>query len=90
MNLPFQVTFNSVAMVLIGLVLIVLGVLIMLSPASRFHSVGFIFTGIGNILFGITNGFTDMTPVGQKLFRLALAAYIFGIPVIAHFLYKQM
>jgi hypothetical protein len=90
MRLPFQPTFNSIVMILIGLALILIGVGVALSPVSRYHAVGFLFAGIGNILFGMTNGFTDMTPVGQKLFRLALAAYIMGVPVIAHFLYKQM
>jgi hypothetical protein len=90
MNLPFQPTFNSIVMILIGLALIGLGVLVVLMPAYRMHSIGFIFTGIGNILFGLTNGFTNMSPLGLKLYRLALAAYLFGIPVIVHFLYKQM
>jgi hypothetical protein len=90
MNLPFQPTFNSIVMIFIGLVLIGLGVLIALIPAHRFHSVGFLFCGIGNILFGLTNGFTDMSPAGLKLYRFALAAYIIGIPVIVHYLYKQM
>jgi hypothetical protein len=90
MNLPFQPTFNSILMILIGLALIFLGVFFALSPAFRFHSVGFIFAGIGNVLFGFTNGFSDMSPLGLKLYRLALAAYILGIPVIIHFLYRQM
>jgi len=90
MSFAFQPTFNSIVMVLIGLALICIGVLVVLMPASRIHSVGFIFAGIGNILFGLTNGFTDMSPVGLKLYRFALAAYVIGVPVIIHFLYKQM
>jgi len=90
MNFPFQPTFNSIVMILIGLVLIVLGVLVVLMPAHRMHSVGFIFTGIGTVLFGLTNGFTDMSGMGLKLYRFALAAYAVGVPVIIHFLYKQM
>lgn len=90
MNLAFQPTFNSIIMILIGVAMIAGGVFVALLPGSRMHSVGFIFTGIGNILFGLTNGFTDLSPVGLKLYRLALAAYIFGVPVIIHFLYKQM
>ncbi|HEY8562647.1 MAG TPA: hypothetical protein VIL74_19875 [Pyrinomonadaceae bacterium] len=77
-------------MILIGLALIALGVYFVLTPFSRMHSVGFVFTGIGNILFGFTNGFTDMSPLGLKLYRLALAAFIVGIPIVIHYLYKQM
>lgn len=61
-----------------------------LNSWSRFFAVGFFFTGIGNILFGLTNGFTDMTPVGHKLYRLALLAYVIGVPIIGYFLYHEM
>ena len=90
MNLAFQPTFNSIVMILIGLALMALGVYFLLLPHTRMHSVGFLATGVGNILFGITNGFTDLSPIGLKLYRFALAAYIVGIPIIIHFLYKQM
>jgi hypothetical protein len=90
MNLPFQPTFNSIVMILIGLLMIALGGFFLFNAATRFHSVGFVFTGIGNILFGMTNGFTNMSSTGLKLYRLAMTAYIFGIPIIGHFLYKQM
>lgn len=57
---------------------------------ARFHAGGFLLTGIGNILFGATNGFTNMTPIGQKLYRLALVAYCGGIPLVAYFLYDEL
>lgn len=90
MSFAFQPTFNSIVMIFIGLALIAFGVFVALTPGNRGHSIGFAFTGIGNILFGLTNGFTDLSPVGLKLYRLALAAYIFGIPIVIHYLYKQM
>ena len=77
-------------MIFVGLALIAFGVFLVFSPSSRFHSVGFMLTGVGNILFGATNGFTDMTPLGQKLYRLALLAYAGGIPLIGYFLYREM
>lgn len=77
-------------MMFIGLALIVFAVYLVMNPWARFFASGFFFTGIGNILFGLTNGFTDMTPLGQKLYRLALLAYIIGIPIIGYFLYRQM
>ena len=86
----FQPTFNSILMIFVGLALIAFGVWLALSPAGRFHAIGFLLTGIGNILFGATNGFTDMTPIGQKLYRLALLAYAGGIPLIGYFLYREM
>jgi hypothetical protein len=90
MNLPFQPTFNSILMVIIGLALIAFGVSLGLKAWGRMYAVGFLFTGVGNILFGITNGFTDMTPTGRLLFRIALIAYIIGVPLIAYFLYGEL
>jgi len=90
MNLPFQPTFNSILMILVGLALAVFGVFLAMNSWSRFFAVGFFFTAFGNILFGMTNGFTDMTPIGRKLFRFALVAYIVGIPIIVYFLYREM
>jgi hypothetical protein len=90
MNLPFQITLNSILMVMIGLVLMVFGGWLITHPGFRVDGAGFFFTGIGNILFGITNGFTDMTSTGRLLYRLALVAYIAGLPLVAYFLLKQI
>lgn len=90
MNWGFQPTFNSILMIFIGLALIAFGVFLALSPSRRFHAVGFMLTGVGNILFGATNGFTDMTPMGQKLYRLALLAYAGGLPLVGYFLYREI
>jgi len=90
MNLPFQITFNSVLMILIGLSLLAFGVWLTTNPRTRIYCAGFFFTGVGNILFGMTNGFTDMTPLGRKLYRIALITYIIGIPIIIYFLYREM
>ncbi len=90
MNLPFQPTLNSILMILIGLALMGFGVWLGLRAWGRLFAVGFLCTGIGNILFGMTNGFIDMTPIGRLLFRIALVAYIIGVPLIAYFLYGQI
>lgn len=87
MNLPFQPTFNSILMILIGLGMIACGVWLALGVGQRVFAVGLFFTGIGAVLFGATNGFTDMTPIGQKLYRLALLAFALGIPLIGYYLY---
>jgi hypothetical protein len=90
MNLPFQPTFNSILMILIGLALIAFGVWLGMQSVGRVYAVGFLFTGIGNILFGMTNGFVDMTPIGRLFFRVALIAYIIGIPLICFYLYGEL
>lgn len=90
MNFSFQPTFNSILMIFIGLALIVFGVWLATNPWGRIFGAGFVFTGIGNILFGLTNGFTDMTPFGRTLFRFAVLAYLVGIPLIGYFLYREL
>jgi hypothetical protein len=77
-------------MILIGLALFAFGAWLATLPGNRIFAIGFFFTAAGNILFGVTNGFTNMTPLGHKLFRLALAAYAVGIPFIAYFLFREM
>ena len=90
MNLPFQLTLNSVLMIIIGLGLMIFGVWLASNPGFRVSGAGFFLTGIGSILFGLTNGFTNMTPTGRMLYRLALIAFIGGIPIIAYFLLTQL
>ena len=54
---------------------------------TRVLGVGLFFTGIGNILFGLTNGFVDMSATGRLLFRIAVFAYLLGIPLLAYVLF---
>ena len=50
-------------------------------------TVGFIMVGIGMISCGITNGFTDHTPLGRKLKRIGAFLLIVGITPIAYIAY---
>lgn len=90
MNLPFQLTLNSILMIAIGLGLMVFGVWLALSPEYRLLGIGFFFTGIGNVLFGATNGFVDLTPIGRFLYRTAILAYLIGLPLLGYTLYKEL
>jgi hypothetical protein len=90
MKLPFQITFNALLMILIGFALMAFGGWLAIRQGSRIHGVGFFATGIGNILFGITNGFTNMTPTGRLIYRLALVAYLVGLPLIAYYLLTEL
>jgi hypothetical protein len=49
---------------------------------------GLILIGIGSILFGLTNGFSDFTPRGLVLRKLGITAFIAGLPLIFYSLYK--
>lgn len=46
--------------------------------------VGFMMFGVGMILCGLTNGFTDYTPLGRKLKKVGAFLLITGIIPIAY------
>lgn len=47
-------------------------------------TVGFMMVGVGMILCGITNGFTDHTPLGRKLKKIGAFLLIVGVPPIGY------
>lgn len=49
--------------------------------------VGIIFIGIGMILCGMTNGFTDHTPLGRKLKKIGAFLLIVGLPLVVYVAY---
>ena len=90
MRLPFQPTFNSIVMILIGVGMIFVGIWLGLKSFTRELGAGLFFTGIGNLLFGLTNGFIDMTSTGRLLFRIAVFAYLLGVPLLAYVLFVMI
>lgn len=47
-------------------------------------TVGFVMVGIGMILCGVTNGFTDHTPLGRKFKKIGAFLLIVGIAAIGY------
>lgn len=45
---------------------------------------GVILVGVGNLFFGITNGFTDPTPLGSVFFRAGAFSYIVGALLVGY------
>lgn len=88
--IAFEPTLNSILMIIVGSAMIVFAIFLVFTPYTRVFAVGLLLTGFGNVLFGLTNGFTDMTPVGRLLYRIALVAYLLGVPIIGYFFYREM
>jgi hypothetical protein len=87
MRLPVQFNLNSILIILIGIGCVIGGVVFGLRPASRILGVGLFLTGIGNLTLGVTNGFSDPTPIGRLLFRMGTIAYLAGVPILGYGVY---
>ena len=81
-----NLTLNSILMIIIGLGLISLAIWSVLTGA-RIQGAGLFLTGLGTVFLGLTNGFVDMTPQGRFLFRVAVVAFLIGIPISLYYLF---
>lgn len=88
MILPINLTLNSILVIAIGLGFIGVGIWLVRFPGNRLIGVGLIFTGLGNILLGVTNGFNDWSPRGNFFFRAAVFFYLVGVPALGYSLFK--
>lgn len=82
-----NLTFNSILIMVFGLTLIIFGIWTGIIMRGRVQGVGLIFTGLGITILGFTNGFTDFTLLGRFLYRVAIVAFMFGIPISLYYLY---
>lgn len=51
---------------------------------------GFVLLGVGAILFGITDGFSDRTHRGQLLFKLGIIIFIAAGMALAYSLFRTI
>ncbi|MFL6467259.1 MAG: hypothetical protein ACJ72Z_04805 [Pyrinomonadaceae bacterium] len=71
-------------MILIGLFFLFGGIYYGLFLYDRIFALGMVATGIGLCIFGYTDGFTDPTPKGLFLYRIAIVAFLVGIPIVIY------
>jgi hypothetical protein len=74
---------------LIGFGCIFYGVMNALQSYTRVYGVGLLLLGVGSTLLGITDGFSDPTPKGRLLFRIAVIAFLIGTPIVVSDLYND-
>jgi uncharacterized membrane protein len=82
-----NLTLNSILIMIFGLALMIFGVWTAVALRGRVQGVGMVFTGLGIAILGFTNGFTDFTPLGRFLYRIAIAAFLVGVPISLYYLY---
>ena len=81
MYLPLSL--NSWLVMIIGLVFFIGGIYHGLFYYDRVLSAGMVASGIGFLFLGLTEGFSDPTPRGKLLYRIAIISFIVGIPILA-------
>jgi hypothetical protein len=81
MYLPLSL--NSWLVMLIGLVFLLGGIYHGLFYRDRMLSAGMVTFGVGFLFLGLTDGFSDPTPRGKLLYRIAIISFIVGIPILA-------
>ena len=83
-----EITLNGYILLAAGLLLFCYGASLITTPYQRFYGVGFLLTGFATSILGVTNGFTDMSPLGRWLAKIAVIAYIGGIPILCFYAYS--
>ena len=89
-----NLTFNSIIWILLGLGFFFGGAY--LTYKWRYTGIrllpmpiGILFVGIAMTLCGVTNGFTDHTPLGRKFKKIGAFLFIVGIPLIGYVGYNS-
>ncbi len=49
---------------------------------------GFVFLGLGLIIFGITDGFNDQSPRGRMLFKVGILIFIVAVLALSYYFFR--
>jgi len=82
-----EITLNGYILLAAGLFLFCYGASMITMPYQRLYGVGFLLIGFATSILGITNGFADMSPLGRWLAKIAVIAYIGGLPILCFYVY---
>lgn len=84
-----NLTGTSILWIIIGVAAFILGAflgwqfrtsLMMLIPTAG----GIFALGLGCVMMGLTNGFTDHSPYGRMFTRIGTFSFIIGIPLVGY------
>ena len=84
-----NLTLNSIFWLILGVLLFAAGSYY-LGYRMRMYpfAAGVCFLGIGSILLGITNGFTDYTPAGRLLWKIGVPTLLIGLALSIYYVLK--
>jgi hypothetical protein len=85
--LPINFSLNAVLILILGVIFLLGGVYFVLLPWYRLLGLSMLATAVGCICCGLTDGFTNVTPLGTKLRKIGVVAFIVGVPVLVYTTY---
>lgn len=85
-----RLTLNSILLILIAMFLIAYGAWSFYKIRDYTWTTGLVCLGIGNGLFGITNGFSDLSPRGRVFMKIGVVAFVFGILIVGSVILPQI
>ncbi len=85
-----NLTFTSILLIVIGFLLLAYGGWYFYRFRDYTWAAGMISLGIGNGLFGVTNGFTDLSPKGRIFIKVGVTALIVGVLVTGYVLSRRI
>ncbi len=85
-----NLTLNSIFWLFLGVVMAGYGGYILYRFRMYPYGTGLFFTGVGGILCGVTNGFTDYTQRGRLFWKVGIIALLLGVPLVIYNIYKSI
>ena len=85
-----EITLNGGLLALFGLSVGAVGLWMIVTPGDRQFGVGFLASGLGIALLGVTNGFTDMSPLGRNLYRIGVISFVIGLPIVGYYFFRVL
>ena len=86
---PLPKSLNSWLVIALGLIFFFGGLCHVILLHDRILSFGLVATGLGFFLLGLTEGFSDPTPRGKLLYRIAIVSFIVGVPIMIKAAYEM-
>ncbi len=85
-----NLNLSSILLIIIGVLLITYGGWSLYKFRDYTWAAGLVSLGVGNGLFGITNGFSDLTSRGRIFMKVGIVMLIFGVLIVGYVLSKGM
>ena len=85
-----NLTFNSVFMLFLGLILLAFGGFAIVRWRMYPFAAGLIFLGSGVCLWGWTNGFTDFSPKGLLFWKVGVLSLLTGLLLTGYHFFRTL
>jgi hypothetical protein len=79
-----NLTLNSIFWLVLGIALAGYGAYVGYYWRTYPLSAGLVFLGLGGVFCGITNGFTDYSPMGRLLWKIGLPSLLLGLLLVGY------